>query len=72
MRGEEATDQDGVHGAVLGDVLVHVLLQVHREELEYQVQLRLLQEEQEEGRGGGERRRRRLRRSRRRGKWEEH
>ena len=51
---DKAADQDGVHGAVLGDVLVHVLLQVHGEELEDQVQLRLLQEEEEMEEGGEE------------------
>ena len=35
--------QLGVHLSVLGDVRVHVLLEVHRQELEYQVELGLLE-----------------------------
>ena len=39
---EVALGQPGVHLAVLGDVGVHVLLEVHRQELKYEVELGLL------------------------------
>ena len=36
--------QLGVHLPVLGDASVHVLLQIHGEKLEYQIQLGLLRQ----------------------------
>ena len=38
-------DKQGHGGGDLGDVRVHVLLEVHRQELEYQIELSLLQHE---------------------------